>query len=41
MAGMTPPFRIEGWINQKMVLHHNNTKVFLTHAGLGSLSKSI
>lgn len=33
--------RLESWVNQKMILHHSNTKIFVTHAGLGSVSESI
>jgi UDP:flavonoid glycosyltransferase YjiC (YdhE family) len=33
--------RFEKWVNQKMVLHNSNVKVFITHAGVQSLVEAI
>jgi len=41
VSNIPSSIRVEGWVDQKMILHHKNTKVFVTHAGLGSLSESI
>jgi UDP:flavonoid glycosyltransferase YjiC (YdhE family) len=34
-------FRVESWVNQKMVLAHKNVKVFLTHGGYMSISEAM
>jgi UDP:flavonoid glycosyltransferase YjiC (YdhE family) len=34
-------YRIESWVNQKMVLAHKNVKVFLSHGGYMSISEAM
>ena len=41
LTKVPPAVKIEGWVNQKMVLAHAHTKVFLTHSGLGSVGEAI
>mmetsp|Transcript_10899 Transcript_10899/g.19548 ORF Transcript_10899/g.19548 Transcript_10899/m.19548 type:complete len:539 (-) Transcript_10899:187-1803(-) len=33
--------KIVGWAHQKMVLHHPNTKAFVTHAGQASIAEAL
>ena len=32
---------MQGWVNQRMILEHDNTQVFVTHGGQGSIAEAI
>ena len=32
---------VKGWVNQRMILEHANTKAFITHGGQGSIAEAV